>query len=108
MKTLIKLVNGKEVARKSGYANEENAINAGNSWLRDCIVHAEIRKDRSIEVTNGLFVIRNTKTDENFDTNEMKFYGSNWEPEYTDDRLYLEILLERDPEKFENCIIEKN
>lgn len=50
MKTVIKLVNGKEVSRKSGYSNIENATNAGNSWLRDCTIHAEVRKNRSIEI----------------------------------------------------------
>ena len=47
MKTLIKLVNGKEVARKSGYANLENATNAGNSWKNDCTIHGEVRKTRT-------------------------------------------------------------
>ena len=107
MKTLIKLVNGQEVSRKVGYATEENATNAANSWLNDCTVHSEIRKNRSFEITNGLFFIRNTKTDENFDTNEMKFYRANWEPEYTDDKLYLEIIIKNDPLKFENCQIEE-
>jgi len=50
MKTVVKLVNGTEVARKSGYANLENATNAGNSWKNDCTVHGEIRKNRSFVV----------------------------------------------------------
>jgi len=49
MKTLIKLVNGKEVARKE-YANLEAATNAGNSWTRDCTVDQNIRKERSFLV----------------------------------------------------------
>jgi hypothetical protein len=53
-----------------------------------------------------LFYIRNTKTDQNFDTMEMKFYGANWELTLTDDKVLLETLLE-DKEKFENCIIEE-
>ena len=50
MKTVIKLENGKEVSRKGGYANLENATNAGNSWLRDCTIHSEIRNERTIEI----------------------------------------------------------
>jgi hypothetical protein len=108
MKTLIKLVNGQEVSRKSGYLTVENAENAGNSWLRDCTIHSEIRKNRSVEITNGIFVIRNTKTDQTFDTTEMKFFASNWEPEYTIDRTYLEMIMNNYSEQFENCVIEEN
>jgi len=54
MKTVIKLKNGKEVSRKNGYSNLDNARNAGNSWLRDCTVHAEIRKERSIEIIDSI------------------------------------------------------
>jgi len=50
MKTLIKLVNGKEVTRKDGYANLENATNAGNSWKRDCRVHKNELNTRSFFV----------------------------------------------------------
>lgn len=32
------------------YATKEDAVNAGNSWLRDCTIHAEIRKGRNFEV----------------------------------------------------------
>ena len=53
-----------------------------------------------------LFYIRNTKTDANFDTVEMKFYGANWEPQYEDDKNWLQSLIEKEPEKFENCIVE--
>jgi hypothetical protein len=50
MKTLVKLVNGTEVSRKAGYANNENAKNAGNSWKRDCTVHGIERQTRSFFV----------------------------------------------------------
>jgi hypothetical protein len=50
MTTLIRLQNGKEVSRKSGYANTENATNAGNSWLEDCTVHRNIRNKRTIKI----------------------------------------------------------
>jgi hypothetical protein len=43
------------------------------------------------------YYIRNTKTDKNFDTVENKLYGSNWEPNYTDDVEELESLIEADP-----------
>ena len=35
---------------KKTYTTKEAAINAGNSWLRDCRVHAEIRKGWNFEV----------------------------------------------------------
>jgi hypothetical protein len=50
MKTLIKLVSGTEVARKSGYANLENANNAGSSWKRDCRIHKKELETRSFFV----------------------------------------------------------
>lgn len=50
MCTLIKLEKEKEVSRKNGYTKEENAIHAGLSYLRDCTVHAFLRKNRSIKV----------------------------------------------------------
>ena len=48
-KTLVRLVNGKEVTRKE-YATIEAATNAGNSWTGDCTVDQNIRKKRSFEV----------------------------------------------------------
>ena len=53
MKTLVKLVNGKEIERKSGYANLENANNAGNSWKRDCRVHKNELDTRSFFVIDS-------------------------------------------------------
>jgi len=47
MKTLVRLLNGKEISRKSGYSNEVAATNAGNSWKLDCTIHAKIRENRS-------------------------------------------------------------
>jgi len=32
------------------YASKEDAINAGNSWLNNCTIHAEIRKGWNFEV----------------------------------------------------------
>ena len=37
--------------------------------------------------------ILNTKTDQSFDTMEMKFYNSNWEPEFKDDKNYLQLSI---------------
>lgn len=54
----------------------------------------------------NLYYILNVKTDESYDPIEGKFYGSNWEPELEEDRGYLQSLIDDDPEKFENCIIE--
>ena len=50
MKTLVRLLNGKEVSRKSGYSNEEAATNAGNSWKLDCTIQAKIRENRTFNV----------------------------------------------------------
>jgi len=50
MKTLVRLVDGKEVSRKSGYSNETNAEHAGISWTRDCTVHAKTRENRTFTV----------------------------------------------------------
>jgi hypothetical protein len=44
------------------YETKEQAINAGNSWLRDCTIHAEMRKGWNFEV------IENTE-------NSFKFTG---------------------------------
>ena len=35
------------------YATKEDAINAGNSWLKNCTVHAEIRKGWNFEVVEN-------------------------------------------------------
>lgn len=54
MKTLIRTnENGK--VTKSFYNNLESAQNAANSFLRDCTVHAEIRKNRSVEIIDFEF-----------------------------------------------------
>jgi hypothetical protein len=54
MKTysIIKRVYGEEInqVNAKNYSTTEDAINAGNSWLRDCTIHAEIRKGRNFEV----------------------------------------------------------
>lgn len=34
----------------NNYATKQDATNAGNSWLRDCTVHSEIRKGWNFEV----------------------------------------------------------
>jgi len=107
--TVIKKENGKEISRKEGYKTKTDVENASGSWLRDCTVHANHRTQRSCEIIENEIsehYIRNTKTDEAFDTQEMKFYGSNWEPTMETDKDYLQSLIDNDPEKFENCIIE--
>lgn len=55
----------------------------------------------------NLFYIRNTKTDENFDTNEMKFYNSTWDPTYEEDKEWLQSMIDEDPKKFKNCVVEQ-
>ena len=58
MKTysIIKKVNGLEINQinPKTYATKEDAINAGNSWLLDCTVHAEIRKSIGFEVIENI------------------------------------------------------
>jgi ClpP class serine protease len=54
----------------------------------------------------NLHYIRNTKTDESFDTMEMKFYPNTWEPEMEEDKDYLQSLIDENPEKFKDCEIE--
>ena len=64
MKTysIIKKVNGSSINQinPKTYSTKEDAINAGNSWLRDCTVHVERRKLRGFEV------IENTENGFNF------------------------------------------
>ena len=55
MKTTFKIIkrsNGVELNSETQktYTTKESAVNAGNSWLGDCTIHAEIRKSRSFEV----------------------------------------------------------
>jgi hypothetical protein len=50
------------------------------------------------------FYILNTKNDETFDTNEMRFYSASWEVEL-EEKHYLEMVISSNPENFENCII---
>jgi hypothetical protein len=50
------------------------------------------------------YYIWNTKTDESFDTGEMRFYSATWEVEL-EEKSYLEMVMANHPEKFENCII---
>lgn len=57
--------------------------------------------------TAKLFYIRNTKSDKNYDINEGKFFGSNWEPIYEEDKSYLQKLINNDPEKFKDCVIQE-
>ena len=35
------------------YASKEDAINAGNSWLKNCTIHTEIRKGWNFEVVEN-------------------------------------------------------
>ena len=50
--SIIKRVYGAELNQRNvkTYTTKEDAINAGNSWLRDCTIHAEIRKGRNFEI----------------------------------------------------------
>ena len=52
MYKVIKFIYGKELNNDNAktYLTKEAAKNAGNSWMRDCTVHAEIRKGRCFEI----------------------------------------------------------
>ena len=60
--SVIKKVNGSEINQinPNTYATKEDAINAGNSWLNNCTIHAEIR------ITRGFEVIENTEKGSKF------------------------------------------
>ena len=64
MKTysIIKKVNGSSINQinPKTYATKEDATNAGNSWLNNCTIHAEIR------ITRGFEVIENTEKGSKF------------------------------------------
>ena len=66
MKTysIIKRIYGEETNNSNSktYTTKEAATNAGNSWLNDCTIHAELRKSRNFEI------IENTE-------NSFKFTG---------------------------------
>lgn len=52
MYKVIKFVFDKELNNDNSksYARKEDAENAGNSWKRDCTVHATIREGRWFEI----------------------------------------------------------
>ena len=52
MYRLIKRIYGEELNQVNikTYATKEDAINAGNSWERDCTVDQNIRKGRNFEI----------------------------------------------------------
>jgi len=54
-----------------------------------------------------MYYIRNTKTDQNYDIYEDKFFESDWSPEYSVDKKHLKLLIKTYPEKFKDCVIEK-
>ena len=60
--SIIKKVNGSEINQinPKTYSTKEDATNAGNSWLNNCTVHAEIR------ITRGFEVIENTEKGSKF------------------------------------------
>ena len=60
--SIIKKVNGSEINQinPKTYATKEDATNAGNSWLNNCTIHAEIR------ITRGFEVIENTEKGSKF------------------------------------------
>ena len=55
---------------------------------------------------NEVFTIVNKATDYHYDTNDQRFYASNWDKTY-DSKDYLERLINNNSKKFEGCTIEK-
>jgi len=51
------------------------------------------------------YYILNTKTDENFDPIENKFFPNSWEPQFESDKLQLELIMQKEPERFKDCEI---
>lgn len=41
---------GKTITDSKVYETKEQAINASNSWLRDCKIHLNFRKLRSVDI----------------------------------------------------------
>jgi len=60
-----------------------------------------------MKTKNENYTIVIKKTDRHYDTNDERFYESNWE-RTKDSKEYLEGLIKNYPDKFENCIIEEN
>ena len=60
--SIIKKVNGSSINQinPKTYSTKEDATNAGNSWLNNCTIHAEIR------ITRGFEVIENTEKGSKF------------------------------------------
>tara|TARA_R110000782_G_scaffold124253_1_gene215780 strand:- start:147 stop:338 length:192 start_codon:yes stop_codon:yes gene_type:complete len=47
----VEFNNGKP---SNSYKTKQDAVNAGNSWMRDCTYHAELRKGWNYEVVEVL------------------------------------------------------
>ena len=49
---IVKFIFDKELNNSNNkiYKTKEDAENAGNSWTRDCTVHAELRKGRWFKI----------------------------------------------------------
>ena len=52
---ITKFVFDKELNNSNSktYQTKEDALNAGNSWTKDCTIHAEIRRGRWFEVSES-------------------------------------------------------
>lgn len=54
-----------------------------------------------------IYTIVHTPSGYHYDTNEEKFYSDEWE--WTEDnKIYLEMLVNNNPEKFKDCVIQNN
>jgi hypothetical protein len=53
-----------------------------------------------------MYYIVNEKTDETFDFFEDKFYSKNWAPELTVDEGSLKKMIQEQPLRFKDCIVD--
>ena len=53
------------------------------------------------------YYILNTKNGNTYDPVENNFYGQSWEIVY-EDKAHLEAIIEKDPERFRDCIIKED
>lgn len=63
-------------------------------------------EEKNNHITKTFFYIRNPKTDECFDTDEMIFRPDFCQPNLEEEKHGLQKLINEDPEKFKDCIID--
>jgi len=109
-KTPLQRLSQKETLQLAEGRKKHKITNHVFFSLNSCFFHNFVvylwHKLKSRDLMKKLHYIRNEETDENFDPMEMKFYPNNWEPEMEEDRDYLQSLIDDEPERFKDCVIE--